>query len=52
MLLPQWIMLENISKLKYNRAYEAIYKQAHIKEHYHSFRKMSERFPWARNLFA
>jgi hypothetical protein len=24
-------MLENISKLKYNRAYEAIYKQAHIK---------------------
>jgi hypothetical protein len=25
-------MLENISKLKYNRAYEAIYKQAQIAE--------------------
>lgn len=28
----QLFMLENISKLKYNRAYEAIYKQAQIIE--------------------
>jgi hypothetical protein len=40
-------MLENISKLKYNRAYEAIYKQAQDIESAVFFLKMIERFPWA-----